>query len=215
MPHAYALHVAVTAPCLCCRAPREFVFSSPSDQVVCAACVNHLGSDKAERRDLEHVTMWERLHADLLFNHQGEVESLRSAARADAEEIARLGAQVVRLTSVAAGEFSADDVGGVRGLIENDVTRRAERNTELANRRIDRIMAVLWRFDRLHHENDNKSGLCTCGKPLAKCPEYLALEPERQGLRDWERKNLALARDNKRHGLPPEHPELEKDPPRR
>lgn len=215
MSHAYALHVAVTAPCLCCRAPREFVFSSPSDQVVCAACVNHLGSAKAERRDLEHVAMWERLHADLLFNHQGEVESLESAARADSETIARLGAQVEQLTAVAAGEFAADDAGDVRGLIENDVTRRAERNTELANRRIDRIMAVLWRFDRLHHENDKKTGYCTCGKPLTQCAESLALEPERQPLRDWERKNVALARDKKRHGLPPEHPEIEKKLPQR
>ena len=210
MPHAYALHVTVTAPCLCCRAPREFVFSSPSDQVVCGSCVNHLGSDKAERRDLEHVTMWERLHADLLFNHQDEVESLEATARADAEEITRLVAQVAQLTAVAAGEFAGTDDGGVRGLIENDVTKRAERNTELANRRIDRIMAVLWKFDRLHHENDKNPGHCACGKPIARCAESLALEPERQTLGDWERKNLALARDNKRHGLPAEHPEFEK-----
>ena len=210
MPHAYALHVNVTAPCLCCRAPREFVFSSPSDQVVCGSCVNHLGSDKSERRDLEHVTMWERLYADRLFNHQGEVESRDTAATADAETIAGLSAQVAQLTAVAAGEFAGDGSGGVRELIENDVTRRAERNTELANRRIDRIMAVLWRFDRLHHENDNKSGQCACGKPMTQCAESLALEPERQTLRDWERKNVALARDNERHGLPREHPEIEK-----
>jgi hypothetical protein len=76
-------------------------------------------------------------------------------------------------------------------------------------------MAVLWRLDRLHHENDNKSGLCACGKPVTQCAELLALEPERQALREWERKNLALARGNKRHGLPAEHPELEKNPRRR
>lgn len=207
MPHAYPLHVAVTAPCLCCRVPREFVFASPTDQVVCAACVNHLGQDKAERRDLEHVARWERLHADLLFNHQGEVESLQAAAAESANTIAALAAQVAELTAVAAGEFVAETGAGVRGLIENDVTRRAERNTQLANRRVDRIMAVLWRIDAAHHENDKNSGHCTCGKLLTQCPEFAALQPERQSLRDWERKNVALAREGARNGLPGEHPE--------
>lgn len=215
MPHAYELHVEVSAPCLCCRAPRRFVFASPSDQVVCAACVNHLGSDKAERRDSEHVVMWADLYADQQINHQAEVERFAAQIATDDASITQLRAEVAGLTAVAAGEFADTAAGGVRQLIENEVLTRAGRSTELLQRRIDRLMAVLWKIEALHHDNDKKIGYCTCGKPLINCGESLALESERQSLRDWERKNLALARTGKRHALPPEHPESAKNGARR
>ena len=203
MPHAYELHVDVTAQCLCCLAPRTFHFSSPSDQVVCASCVNHLGSDKSERRDRQHVQMWADLLADQQVKHQVEVETLTTELAAEAAAIAALRSQSAGLTAVVAGEFAA---GGVRELLENDVVRRADRATELANRRNDRVMAVLWRLERLHRENDKNFGACACGKPITKCPDFAAIEPERQAVRDWEKKNEALAAEGGRHGLPPAHP---------
>jgi len=208
VPHAYELHVEVIAPCLCCRAPRVFVFASPSDQVVCASCVNHLGSEKSERRDAEHVAMWADLYADQQINHQAEVEGYSTAIEADAATIAALRAEVAGLTAVSAGQFADPAAAGVRGLVADEVLTRAERASELLQRRIDRLMAVLWKIESLHHDDDGRNGRCTCGKPLVSCGESLALEPERQSLRDWERKNLALARAGKRHGLPPEHPDL-------
>jgi hypothetical protein len=203
VPHAYEMHVDVTAPCLCCLAPRIFRFSSPSDQVVCAQCVNHLGSDKAERRDREHVQMWADLRADQQVKFQLEVEALEARLATEVAAAAALQAQSDGLTAVVAGEFAS---GGVRDLLENDLVRRADRATELANRRNDRAMAVLWRIERLHHENDTIFGACACGKPIMKCPEFAAIEPERQAVREWEKKNVALAAEGKRHGLPPEHP---------
>ena len=206
MPHAYELHVDVTAQCLCCLAPRTFRFASATDQVVCAACVNHLGTDKSERRDREHVVMWANLLADQQVNHQVEVERLAGALAGETAAVAALREQSADLTAVVAGEFAA---GGVRELLENDTVRRADRSTELVNRRNDRIMAVLWRLERLHHENDSNSGACACGKPLLKCPDFAAIEPERQSVRDWEKKNVALAAEGKRHALPAEHPAAE------
>ena len=207
MPHAYELHVDVTAQCLCCLAPRTFRFSSPSDQVVCAQCVNHLGSDKSERRDREHVVMWAELDSDLRVKHQVEVEGLSVQLARETAAIAQLQAESAALTAVVAGEFAT---GGVRDLLENEVVRRADRATELANRRNDRVMAVLWRLERLHSENDKNFGACACGKPILKCPEFAAIEPERQAVRDWEKKNAALAAEGKRNGLPPEHPAAER-----
>jgi len=204
VPHAYELHVDVTAQCLCCLAPRTFHFSSPSDQVVCAQCVNHLGSDKSERRDREHVAMWADLLADQQVKHQLEVEGLAAELAEAAAAIAASQAEAAGLTAVVAGDFAA---GGVRELLENDVVRRADRATELANRRNDRAMAVLWRIERLHHEDDKNFGACACGKPVVKCPEFAAIEPERQTVRDWERKNVALAAEGKRSGLPSDHPD--------
>ena len=202
MPHAYELHVDVTAQCLCCLAPRSFRFSSPSDQVVCGQCVNHLGSDKSERRDREHVVMWADLLADQRVKHQLEVEGLAAQLVAERASTAALREESAGLTAVVAGEFAT---GGVRELLENDVVRRAERGTELANRRNDRAMAVLWRIERLHRENDKNFGACACGKPILKCPEFAAMEPERQAVREWEKKNAALAAEGRRNALPPEH----------
>ena len=202
MPHAYELHVEVTAQCLCCRAPRIFHFSSPTDQVVCGQCVNHLGSDKSERRDREHVAMWADLYADQQVKHLLEVEGLASDVASEAAVVAALRAETAGLTAVVAGEFAA---GGVRDLLENDVVRRADRATELANRRNDRAMAVLWRLERLHREDGSNFGACACGKPLLKCAEFAAIEPERQMVREWEKKNVALAAEGKRSALPTDH----------
>jgi len=212
VPHAYELHVAVTAPCLCCRAPRRFVFASPSDQVVCPACVNHLGAEKSERRDLDHVAMWADLYADQRINHQAEVEGLTSTIAADAESLAGLRAQVAGLTAVAAGEFADAPASGVRELVQTEVLSRSARSVELLQRRIDRLMVALWRIDALHHDESGAPGRCTCGKLLATCGESRALEPERQALRDWEGKNVALARAGERNALPPEHPESARRP---
>ena len=209
MPHAYDLHVDVTVQCLCCLAPRTFRFASASDQVVCAQCVNHLGTDKSERRDREHVVMWADLLADQQVKHQLEVEGLSAEVTREAAEIASLQTQSAGLTAVVAGEFAA---GGVRDLLENDVVRRADRATELANRRNDRVMAVLWRLERLHRENDKNFGACACGKPILKCPDFAAIEPERHAVLDWEKKNVALAAEGKRNGLPSEHPAAQSRP---
>jgi hypothetical protein len=214
MPHAYPLHTDVTAPCLCCLAPRPFRFSSPADQVVCAACVNHLGETKAQRRDTEHVEMWASLYSAEQIDHRDDVERLESSVTTAEESIAGLRDQVVQLTALAAADVAASTGGAVRALVENDVVRRAERNTELANRRTDRVMAALWRVDALHHPQDGDPKLCTCGKPGGKCAENLALEPERQTLRDWERKNVALARAGSRHALPAGHPAIAQGSPR-
>jgi len=204
--HPYELHTAVVAPCLCCRAPREFRFASASDQVVCAACVNHLGEAKAQRRDTDHVTMWEALHTEVVREAAAAAADAASVAERDAATIAELRSQASGLTAVVAGEFAGADAPGVRELLETDVVRRAERNTELANRRTDRLMSALWRIDRLHHDDASKPGFCSCGRSTAACQESLAIDSQRQAVRDWEAKNVALLQRGERHALDATHP---------
>jgi hypothetical protein len=186
--HQYALHTAVTAPCLCCRAPRVFTFTSASDQVVCATCTHHLGAAKSERRDTEHVAMWAELYARETSSHDSDVAAAVTSEAADAAIIAALTEQTVSLTAVVADRFEERAVG-VRELIENDVVRRAERNTELANRRTGRVMAVLAAIDELHHDDPSRADRCSCGKPVVGCPEYRAVEPERKAIREWAAKH--------------------------
>ena len=206
MAHPYELHIDVVAPCLCCRAPRTFRFASASDQVVCAACANHLGEAKAQRRDADHVVMWEQLYDAARQSATSAAADAASAAERDAATIAELRSQATGLTAVVAGEFSGADAPGVRELLETDVVRRAERNTELANRRTDRLMAALSRIDRLHHDDTGRPGYCSCGRTTATCPESLAIDSQRQAVRDWEARNVALLQRGERHALDDTHP---------
>ncbi|WP_213816093.1 hypothetical protein [Glaciihabitans sp. dw_435] len=215
MAHSYQLHVDLDAQCLCCRSQQPFHFTSATDQVVCAHCVHHLGSDKAERRDSDHVALW----LDLFTEAQQDAAALA----ADASEtigtrdatIADLTEQVAQLAAVVAGQYeqaAADSAAvtpagaGVRALLESDAVKRAERNTVLATRRIDWAMAALWAMSELHRDDPAKPMYCVCGKSLSACAEGKALEPVRQSILDWEKKNVALLQEGKRHGLPDDHP---------
>jgi hypothetical protein len=204
MSHGFPLHVDVMAQCFCCRSLQPFRFTSPSDQVVCPFCQKHLGSDKAERRDLDHIKMWSELYDDEQETHREYVAGAEASADSDAAALARLTAQVDELSRVVAGEFDRTESGGVRELIETTVVRRAERNTELAQRQVDRLMASLWQLNRLHQDDAKRASHCACGKSVAVCAEYAILEPERQRLREWELRNGALRDAGKRHALPAE-----------
>jgi len=204
MSHGFPLHVDVMAQCFCCRSLQPFRFTSPSDQVVCPFCQKHLGSDKAERRDLDHIKMWSELFDDEQETHREYVAGAEATADADAAAVSRLSAQVTELSRVVAGEFDSTESGGVREMLENTVVRRAERNTELAHRQVDRLMASLLRLDRLHCDDPRRASYCLCGKSAVVCAEYAIVEPERKRLHEWELRNLALRDAGKRHALPAE-----------
>ena len=208
MAHPYPLHTDVLAPCLCCTSPQPFHFTSSSDQVVCTFCVRHLGAEKAERRDRDHVALWAEMYREEREAHHADIAAAEASTTTSDNTIATLTARVDQLTQVIASEYSAAPTGDARDLLETAVVKRAERNTELAARRTDRTMVVLWRLAQLHHDDPARAGYCTCGTPVAKCAESHALDPERHALSDWERKAVALLREGHRHGLPDEHPEV-------
>ena len=64
MPHPHPLHADVEVPCLCCGSVQRFRFASSSDQVVCGHCRSHLGAERAEQRDREHIALWRGLLED-------------------------------------------------------------------------------------------------------------------------------------------------------
>ncbi|MCU1407439.1 MAG: hypothetical protein JWQ43_3742 [Glaciihabitans sp.] len=206
MTHAYELYITVEVPCLCCRSVQPFQFTSPSDQVVCTHCVNHLGTAKAERRDTEHVALW----AGILNDQQSDSATFVAASlQMDAENealIADLTTQLNELTDSVASDFSRAPTGKIRDSLTTELVTRAERTTALAYRRLDRTMTALWRVNALHHDDPNKAGFCSCGKKTAACAEGLAIDGERQELASWERKNIQLLQNGERHGLPADHP---------
>lgn len=208
MAHSYPLYVNVLAQCFCCRSLQPFHFGSATDQVVCTHCVRHLGAEKAEQRDTEHVQLWLGQFA-ALQDQLRDLEATTTATTADRDaRIDALQAQVTELTGIVAGRFDRGPDADLRGLLETEVLKRAERKAELGQRRTDAAMAVLWEIDRLHRLNPADPGHCGCGKSAAKCPEARALGAVRQALGDWESKNQKLHAAGQRHALPAGHPDL-------
>ncbi|WP_104135229.1 MULTISPECIES: hypothetical protein [unclassified Cryobacterium] len=201
--HAHPLYADLEVPCLCCLAPQPFHFTSSSDQVVCALCVHHIGAEKSERRDLEHVRLWTTRWAASETAHGEYIAETDALLVARDTDLTALRDQVAELSTLVAGQFAAG-IDGVRDLLQNDLVKRAERNTELARRQIDWAMAALWRVAQLHH--DGTAAKCSCGRTISSCAESAAIDSLRQALGDWEKKNLAMLQNGRRHGLPTEHP---------
>ncbi|TFC05804.1 hypothetical protein E3O42_02210 [Cryobacterium adonitolivorans] len=204
MAHPYPLYVNVLAQCFCCQSLQPFHFTSATDQVVCGHCLRHLGHEKAEQRDADHIRLWLGQ-----FAAQQETLQERDATIAERDaEIAALAAQVADLTGIVAGRFDRGPDAGLRGLLETEVLKRAERKAELGQRRTDVAMAVLWQIDQLHRVTPADPQRCGCGKSAAACPETRALGSIRQALGDWESKNRKLLAAGQRHALPAGHPDL-------
>lgn len=208
MAHSYPLYVNVLAQCFCCQSLQPFHFTSATDQVVCTHCLRHLGAEKAEQRDTDHIKLWlGQFAAQQETLHELEATSTATIAERDAE-ITALDAQVAELTGIVAGRFDRGPDAGLRGLLETEVLKRAERKAELGQRRTDAALAVLWQIGRLHTVTPADPQRCGCGKSVAACPETRALGPVRQALGDWEAKNVRLHAAGQRHALPPGHPAL-------
>ncbi|WP_104132939.1 hypothetical protein [Cryobacterium sp. M91] len=203
--HAHPLHVDVEVPCLCCLAPQPFHFTALSDQVVCAQCVHHIGAEKSERRDAEHVKLWAARWAVSESAHEEYIAETEALLVARDIDLTALRAQVTELSAVVEGQF-ADGIDGVRALLQNDLVKRAERNTELARRQIDWAMGGLWRIAGLHHDDPAQPAKCSCGRTAGSCAESSAIDALRQALDDWEKKNVLLLQGGRRHGLPADHP---------
>jgi len=206
--HDNPLHVDLLTQCWCCQALQPFKFTSPTDQVVCSFCVRHLGSDRAEKRDQDHVRMWVQTLVDERASNRSAVEQLNATLAENDTTLAELRTQVAELTSIVGGEFDRTPSGPVRSLLENDIVKRAEKKSALEQRRTDRVMVAIWRVNLLHRDSDGDALTCVCGASVARCDAWKAIEPVRRSLSDWETKNITLARQGQRHALPDDHPEV-------
>ncbi|MDH6235471.1 hypothetical protein [Cryobacterium sp. CG_9.6] len=208
MTHSYDLHVDLLAQCFCCQSRQPFNFTSASDQVVCSFCIRHVGAEKAERRDADHVRLWVELFRNEQSMHRSYVAATQHTLAARDESIVDLTERVRELAALVAEQFDSTPSAGVRAVLQNDLVKRAERRTELASRQIDWAMAVVWRLGVMHHDDPQKPLYCVCGRRSLSCAESLAIDPVRTAVSDWEKKNMLLLQAGTRHGLPADHPAL-------
>ena len=205
MPHAHPLHADVRATCECCGSVQPFRFTAASEPVVCAACRHHLGAEKAERRDREHIALWSALLSAESAAHEADAAAAATRDATAAEQLASQQRTIAELGSGLLGRYEGSD-GEVVGALQGELVKRAERRAELVDRKLDRMMAVLWRLARLHHGEQSHPLTCSCGESLASCAVGRIIDGERRAIDEWEARNLALATAGKRHALPPEHP---------
>ncbi|MFT2816081.1 hypothetical protein [Leifsonia sp. A12D58] len=218
MAHQYQLHQKITVQCWCCRSPQEFVFSSPSDQVVCSHCVAHTGNTHAERRDADHVQLWSDLYARALAEHAAQTAAADQTIALLIAELDAAKEQVAQFSAVLARDFDQTQSAEVRAILETDLVKSAERKTDAALLRYDRAMAALWRISTQHQLSDakpqpNQPLRCSCGKPVTECVEWAALESVRQLLESWEAKQQRHLAAGERHALPSEHPDVQTSTP--
>jgi hypothetical protein len=190
--HQYRLHEDLLAECLCCHAQQPFHFESSSQQVVCTFCTRHIGTEKAERRDADHVRLWSEMYTDALETHQRFVaESERVMAEKDAA-IRELEERVTELTSLVAGQFDQTQTGGVRSVLQTELLKRAERRTELESRRTARAMRVLAQLAVLHRSSEDDPLRCACGRSVVECAERAAIEPLGRDIAEWDSRSRRI-----------------------
>jgi len=173
-------------------------------------CLHHLGAEKAERRDAEHVELWLGQFAEQQDKHRRFAEKAQASDAEKDAVIARLTGQVDELRKLTARDFEHAPGPELRGILETDLVKRAERRAELAQHQIDWAMAVLWRLGTLHHGDETTPRLCSCGRQVTACAELRALESQHQAVLDWQTRNLRMLHAGKRHGLPADHPALQR-----
>lgn len=98
--HSYPLHRDIEVECECCRLVMPFTLTSRHDQVVCKACIRHVGSSlqKSEQRAGDHLGLWQSELKLLVDERDLLRSSLQDARLAAREEQQRLHGEVDRLT---------------------------------------------------------------------------------------------------------------------
>lgn len=212
--HKYPLHRKVEATCTCCRIRREFAFKSPTDQVVCPACLRHQG-DSPSRESLRN-----RDHADLfrseflLANEDQEAAEVRHAKQMDSvkavvakrdETIAEKDATIGDLrATIKSGDLNP----AVERWLADEAVTTAHEQRDIAYRSRNYAFESLWRLSLLHREHDTELALCACGRKSDRCKEFDAMRDSLGSVKHWEETQIRRLHDDLDHGLPSDHPEV-------
>lgn len=205
--HSHPLHRDVVVACECCRLAQPFWLTSKHDQVICKACVRHVGSSsqKTEQRAADHLGLW---HSELtlLMDERDDLRRRLSRERAEARrEQLRMQGEIDRLTGEIGRGLSDASPADVRQLMAQAVVRDAEKARDTSYRSRDRVYQLLWHLDEKHRP-DERGESCVCGQRRCSVLDVLG-DDDRQDLYRWERRNVYRSKKGYPHGLPREHPD--------
>lgn len=205
--HSYPLHRDIEVECECCLLVMPFTLTSRHDQVICKACIRHVGSSsqKSEQRAGDHLGLWQSELKLLVADRDRLSSSLRDERLAAREQQQRLEGEVDRLTKAIASGLSDASPADVRHLMTQKVVRDAEDARDAAYRSRDRVYQLMWRLDEKHRP-DERGGSCVCGQD--RCPVLDVVDDaDREDLYTWERRNVERSKRGYPHGLPQDHPD--------
>jgi hypothetical protein len=186
--------------CRCCFVSSIPEIYSATDRPVllCAECGTHWG--QPEKTALSH----EKMMSALREANAGAMERLDDRREALAVRLAAAEAQVSALIATIASDYSEHPARDIRNLVDQAIVDKATRRADSEAKAKDRAMAVVFRLDRLHHEDGVN---CSCGKRITECEEYSALNAIRPSYYAWEKLQLERLAEGKPHGLPVDHPQ--------
>lgn len=148
--HSYPLHREIEVECECCLLVMSFTLTSKHDQVICKACIRHVGnsSRKREQRAGDHLGLW-RSELQLLAGDRDLLRRTLSEERvAVRQEQARLQGEVDRLTEAIANGLSDTSPADIRNLMSQKVVRDAEEARDAAYRSRDQVGVLVERLGR-------------------------------------------------------------------
>lgn len=189
------------APCECCWVTP--VQRSVSDRSpYCPRCRAHL-------HNLDNLRADHRQLIAAITERQANAVALATNLDVRREQtIKNLMSEREELLNAIAINFLDSPSPALEVLIRDAVVREVEDEARNAYRTRNRAMAAIWRMDELHSET--LADKCKCGKPLKGCRDFKELTFFRETYYSWERRQIDLMKQNKRHGLPANHPESRK-----
>jgi hypothetical protein len=208
--HSYPLHRPVTVECDCCHVEREFTFTSNSDHVICPSCIRHQGDTAraANQRDRHHVGLWRSELEILREDHASQVVHLRGEIDKRDRRLVERQTDIDALKDAIRRGVENAPPETVQQWWESEKVTEAHTQRNQAYRSRDLPYRSLWAVDQLHHDDDHRSGYCSCGKRTTVCKELDAIAPAKQALDRWEGNQLDRLGRQLDHGLPNEHPEV-------
>lgn len=193
--------------CACCGLPQPIYLDSDSAQRVCDECKRHNTGDwqKVARLHMEWVVGFRNMSRE---RRNEEIEAGRqSTARRDAR-IKELESELAEAVSVIASQYEKSPIGDLQLSVQSTVVARAESRQNSAFNMRSAAMRVIWRLDRIHHEQGSAGSACSCGKPAKTCRELATVQPFTKLLDDWEDREKDRLNDGRECGLPREHPAM-------
>lgn len=224
LSHHFELHTDVTTDCQCCGVPRRFRFTSKSDHVLCRTCRGHQSrtQEATAQRNVDHVRDWQAYATELSTRQRdalaakdaalatlgAEASALKERNASLREELHMSALEMARVVDERTGGAEREPGEALMRLLANTVAEKANEERERAYRTRDFAMARLWAVDELHHPDEAKHGLCTCGQNLRQCTTNSALEDQRNHIYKWELAQVQRLEKRLSHALPAEHPKV-------
>lgn len=195
--------------CLCCNFDRvpSVVSHTEKPPQVCPNCSKHFGD--WEKRDRAHVEEWRKFLDRTVDGHAVRLSTAQEQIAKLEQQVRERDTRIEEFVASALEDYSTRPIGDLQQFLQSEVVRDAERKRESAFRVRGRAMRAIWHLDELHRgAGDGK--MCECGRPTRECKEFAAVEPVREELYEWERRQIERVKAGKMHELPDRHPEVRK-----